>query len=162
MLGLIRAIVPYVVRHQNVIKCGNYQCSNKECGICPYITKMCIYLKHTDESLGKRKLYSSGDHISGNIHNKKRGISLKAKSLIENIIALHSSKPKHIHIRLGKKEWKKKCDIYPNLAQVRDYIHNRRKALKENNCMSDFAQYLVTVDYEEGLTGNDELFTFGL
>ena len=49
----------------------------------------------------------------------------------------------------------------PTLKQIQDYINNRRKKIGDDNNIDQFKEFISSLEYVDGVTGDDELFTFG-
>ena len=82
-------------------------------------------------------------HNSSKIEIKKHGMSDVVKDLVDDLIYNYDSRPKRIHIRLNKKNYKNKVDFMPTLRQVQDYIANRRKKIGDNNNLEELEKYVV-------------------
>ena len=109
-------------------------------------------------------VYTLFEHNSDELVEKEeRGIHNRVKTMIDHIVHNYSSLPYQIHLRLNKyRDHLDDREIpFPTLKQVQNYINYRRLKIGDNNNIEDLQDFLETIQYEEGVTKDDEIFEFG-
>jgi hypothetical protein len=93
----------------------------------------------------------------------RHGISPSVKEKLEDLIFNYDSRPKRLHIKLNKLKRNKKFefDYMPTLKQIQSFINNRRQKIGDENNLDDLKTFCAGLKYSEGITKEDELYTFG-
>jgi hypothetical protein len=109
--------------------------------------------------------YTKGEHTANHADRQPcyYGISENVKEILEDLIYNYDSRPIRLHIQLEKLKRTNKVEIdrMPTLKQVQNYVNNRRRRLGDYNNIDELKKIVADLDYDDGVTEDHELFTFG-